>query len=185
MIFFCLNNENTYRYISYIFYNSYLNYKFQNYLLKNNISILLFNSILILLQKNILCVHIISFLVDSQQDSACFWVSTWGTNGKFIVGNMVSLFLSPFSPSMFSRAIPYFRSNSSNISWGCLFIRREKFLPLSLQAIRFNSVRIDSIRRVVWLNSFRNKSREKRMREERDNPRNHWNETSSRLSGLL
>jgi len=46
-----------------------LNYKFQNYLLINNISILLFNSILILLQKNILCVHIISFLVDSQQDS--------------------------------------------------------------------------------------------------------------------
>ena len=38
-------------------------------MLINNISILLFNSILILLQKNILCVHIISFLVDSQQYS--------------------------------------------------------------------------------------------------------------------
>lgn len=70
------------------------------------------------------------------------------------------------SSPMFFRIVRYFRSNSSNISWGCLFIRREKFSPLPLQAIRFNSVRVDSIRRVVWLNSFRDKSGEKRTREE-------------------
>lgn len=68
------------------------------------------------------------------------------------------------SSPMFFRIVRYFRSNSSNISWGCLFAARN--FPLPLQAIRFNSVRVDSIRRVVWLNSFRDKSGEKRTRNE-------------------
>lgn len=101
--------------------------------------------------------------------SASFWAISTPWNQQKICYRKygISHFLSPFSPSMFFRVVRYFRSNSSNISWGCLFIRRKKFSPLPLQAIQFNSVRVDSIRRVVWLNSFRDKSGEKRTREER------------------
>lgn len=86
-----------------------------------------------------------------------------------------------------SRVVRYFRLNSSNISRGCLFIRHEKFSPLPLQAIRFNLVRVDSIRRVVWLNSFRDKSAERgRGRNTSDKPSKSLKRGNSRLfSGLL
>lgn len=137
----------------------------------NNIRLMIIFKLISYHRKTFLCIFWLILMYSNVFIFARFEPrSIRGIDGKFIVdGNTVSSVLSSFVLS--SRVVRYFRSNSSNISRGCLFIRHEKFSPLPLQAIRFNLVRVDSIRRVVWLNSFRNKSAERgRGRNTSDKP---------------